>query len=108
MAQADDQVDSGQFVLVQAKRLADYPSKPVTLDTTTGDSNRNGQSKAWTAHIVLDSGHAKESISESAASCVSGIEVPLATDPLLCGKRQPFVGRAVAGQAAPVNGRLME
>jgi len=66
-------------VLMQAKRLADYPSKPVTLDTTTGDSNRNGQAKTRTASIVLDSGHAKESISEAAASCVGGIEVRLTT-----------------------------
>ena len=64
---------------MQAKRLADYPSKPVTLDTTTGDSNGNGQAKTRTASIVLDSGHAKESISESAASCVGGIEVRLTT-----------------------------
>jgi hypothetical protein len=66
-------------VLMQAKRLADYPSKPVALDTTPGDSDRNGQAETRTAHFILDSGHAKESISESAASCVGGIEVRLAT-----------------------------
>jgi hypothetical protein len=64
---------------MQAKRLADYPSKPVTLDTTTGNSYRNGQAETWHPGIILDGGHSKESVAESAAPSVGGIEVGLTT-----------------------------
>jgi hypothetical protein len=47
------------------------------LDTTTGNSNRNGQAETRAAGLILNSRHAKESIAESAAFGVSGIEVRL-------------------------------
>ena len=95
-------------MLVYAKRLADYPSNPVALDTTTGNSNCNGQAETRGAGLILSSGHAKESIAESAALRVGGIEFRLTAYPLLRGKRQPLAGRAVAGQATAVNECLME
>ncbi|HEY2402537.1 MAG TPA: hypothetical protein VGI23_19445 [Steroidobacteraceae bacterium] len=74
------------------------------MDTTPGNSNGNGQAEAWLPFIILDSGHAKESIAEAATSRVRGIEVRLTAESLLRGERQPLVSRAVAGQATPVNG----
>lgn len=69
------------------------------MNTTTGNANRNGQAEAWASFLILDSGHAKESIAEPAASRVGGIKVRLTTEPLLRGKRQPLASRAFLGQA---------
>jgi hypothetical protein len=86
-------------VLVKAKRLADYPSNPVALDTTSSNSNGNGQAEAWPPFVILDGGHSKESITEPTASRVGGIKVRLTTQPLLRGKPQPLASRAFLGQA---------
>jgi hypothetical protein len=64
---------------MQAKRLADYPSNPVTFDTAACRPNGNGEAQARPALVVPDSGHAKESIAKPSATCISRIKVRLTT-----------------------------
>jgi hypothetical protein len=64
---------------VQAERLADYPSNPVTFDTAARGPNRNGEAEARQALVVPASGHTKESIAKPSATRVRRIKVRLTT-----------------------------
>jgi hypothetical protein len=98
-ARADNQIDSRQLVLVKAKRLADYPSNPVPLDTAARRPNRHGKAEPRPAFVVPECRHAKESIAKPSAARIGRIEVRLTTQTLLRGEGKPVSGRAVASQA---------
>ena len=101
VANADDQIDSRQLVLMQAKRLADYPSNSIALDTTARNSNCHRQADARYAHFVGSRRHTKESIAETAPFGISRIKVRLAAQALPRGKRQLLGGRRGVASRAP-------
>ena len=78
-ARADDQIDSGQFVLVQSERLANDPADTVAFHTATGGTNRNGKTETRPTLVVPERSRTKESIAKPSAARIGRIKVRLTT-----------------------------
>jgi hypothetical protein len=98
---ADDQVEAGELVLMQAEGFADDPADTITLDAAARGTHRDGKPETRPAFIVPERSHSKESISKAPPARVGGFEIRLTTQAPLRGECEPSWGRAVAGQAEP-------
>ncbi len=98
----DDEIRRGELVLVQSKRLPDDPPDPIALNRTAGRPDCHGEPDARLVQGVTVHSHSEESIAETPATRVNGVEVRLAEHAPFHWERQPFTDRAGADQVRAI------
>ena len=78
-ADADNQVNGRQLVLMQAERLADDAADAVARDAAARSTHGDCETEARPAFIVPDRSHAKEAIAKPSATRIGRIKIRLTT-----------------------------
>src|ERR1700680_2417804 len=80
LARAHHQIQRGKLALMHAKRLADDAADAGAADPPPRRPHRPRQSQSRSARFIVCGNHREESVTNTPAARVGGVEIPLAPE----------------------------